>query len=54
MFPHVLKDHTHLHTTEDVEKREEMLIDLRDAKDMLDLKNNASRNSLTSELTVIK
>ena len=54
MFPHVLKDHTHLHTLEDVEKREEMLIDLRDAKDMLDLKNNASRNSLTSELTVIK
>ena len=54
MFPHVMTNHTYQHTLEDVNKHEEMLIDLRDAMDMSDLKNNVSRNSLTSDFTVIR
>ena len=54
IFPHFLKVHTHQDTLEGVGEHEEMLIDLRDEKDMSDLRKNISRNSLSSELTVIK
>ena len=53
MFPHALKTNFYHDTLEDTNKHEEMLIDLRDEKDMSDLKNNVTRNSLTSEFTVI-
>ena len=45
--------HTTQDTLEDVNKHEEMLIDLRDSIDISDSKNNISRNSLTSEFTII-
>ena len=54
MFPHFLKARSPNDVLEDVNKHEEMLIDLRDAMDMSDLKNNVSRNSLTSDFTVIR
>ena len=52
MFPHILKDRTLF--TAHVDKHEEMLIDLRDAMDLSNLKSNASKNSLNSELPVIR
>ena len=54
IFPHFLQAHTVHDALLEVNKHDEMLIDLRKEMDMSDLKNNVTRNSLTSEFTVIR
>ena len=54
MFPSFLSAHTWTDNLGDYNKHEEMLIDLRDTKEIADLKLNVSKNSLSSELTVIR
>ena len=54
IFPSFLSAHNYTYTFGDVSKHEEFLIDLRDAKEMSDLKLNVSKKSLSSALPIIR